>query len=210
MSQRLRAKAERAGSHFQRALAQLPMPTPLPPPAAATAAASPAPAQQGMAGGGSGATDAMRGGLAGGAAAAAAATATLVEISVDLCRTQRLLLEGLGGSAGLAEQDGLLRAGIGYLMRLRPLLGGQQQPPPQGSSGDSSGGAAAAAAVSPFCACIGPPCLRQCVHGASIGGGGGGGGGACCLGPADRDERAAGAEGHAAGVGAGAHEQRGR
>jgi hypothetical protein len=210
MSQRLRAKAERAGSHFQRALAQLPMPTPMPPPAAATAAASPAPTQQGMAGGGSGATDAMRGGPVGGTAAAAAAataTATLVEISVDLCRTQRLLLEGLGGSAGLAEQDGLLRAGIGYLMRLRPLLGGQQQPPPQGSSRDSSGGAAAAA-VSHFCACIGSPCLRQCVHGAPIGGSGGGG--ACCLGPADRGERATGAEGHAAGVGAGAHEQRGR
>jgi hypothetical protein len=36
--------------------------------------------------------------------------------------------------------------------------------------------AAAAAAVSHFCACIGSPCLRQCVHGAPIGGGRGGGG----------------------------------
>eukprot|EP01047_Picozoa_sp_COSAG01_P051454 COSAG01_NODE_5312_length_4341_cov_18.144036_1_plen_164_part_10 len=34
--------------------------------------------------------------------------------------------------------------------------------------------AAAAAAVSHSCACIGSPCLRHCVHGASIGGGGGG------------------------------------
>eukprot|EP01047_Picozoa_sp_COSAG01_P033062 COSAG01_NODE_2417_length_7736_cov_7.862511_6_plen_121_part_00 len=32
--------------------------------------------------------------------------------------------------------------------------------------------AAAAAAVSHSCACIGSPCLRHCVHGASIGGGG--------------------------------------
>jgi hypothetical protein len=32
------------------------------------------------------------------------------------------------------------------------------------------------AAVSRSCACIGSPCLRNCVHGASIGGGGGGGG----------------------------------
>jgi hypothetical protein len=31
-----------------------------------------------------------------------------------------------------------------------------------------------AAAVSRSCACIGSPCLRHCVHGASIGGGGGG------------------------------------
>jgi hypothetical protein len=31
----------------------------------------------------------------------------------------------------------------------------------------------AAAVVSPFLACIGSPCLRHCVHGASIGGGGG-------------------------------------
>eukprot|EP01047_Picozoa_sp_COSAG01_P020067 COSAG01_NODE_1134_length_11558_cov_8.381360_11_plen_100_part_00 len=29
--------------------------------------------------------------------------------------------------------------------------------------------------VSHFCACIGSPCLRQCVHGASIGGDDGGG-----------------------------------
>jgi hypothetical protein len=36
--------------------------------------------------------------------------------------------------------------------------------------------AAAVALVSRSCACIGSPCLRQCVHGASIGGGGGGGG----------------------------------
>jgi hypothetical protein len=35
------------------------------------------------------------------------------------------------------------------------------------------GGGAAAAAVSRSCACIGSPCLRLCVHGASIGGGGG-------------------------------------
>jgi hypothetical protein len=38
------------------------------------------------------------------------------------------------------------------------------------------------AAVSPFCACIGSPCLRQCVHGAPIGaaiGRGGGGHGPC-------------------------------
>jgi hypothetical protein len=35
---------------------------------------------------------------------------------------------------------------------------------------------ARAAAVSHSCACIGSPCLRHCVHGASIGGGGGGGG----------------------------------
>eukprot|EP01049_Picozoa_sp_SAG25_P007205 SAG25_NODE_574_length_6809_cov_44.177943_7_plen_580_part_01 len=34
-----------------------------------------------------------------------------------------------------------------------------------------------AAAVSHSCACIGSPCLRHCVHGASIGGGGGGGDG---------------------------------
>jgi hypothetical protein len=33
----------------------------------------------------------------------------------------------------------------------------------------------AAAVVSPFLASIGSPCLRSCVHGASIGGGGGGG-----------------------------------
>jgi hypothetical protein len=32
-----------------------------------------------------------------------------------------------------------------------------------------------AAAVSHSCACIGLPCLRHCVHGASIGGGGGAG-----------------------------------
>jgi hypothetical protein len=32
------------------------------------------------------------------------------------------------------------------------------------------GGALAAAAVSHSCACIGSPCLRHCVHGASIGG----------------------------------------
>jgi hypothetical protein len=32
------------------------------------------------------------------------------------------------------------------------------------------------AAVSRFFACIGSPCLRRCVHGASIGGGGGCGG----------------------------------
>jgi hypothetical protein len=37
-------------------------------------------------------------------------------------------------------------------------------------------GSAAAARVSPFTACIGSPCLRHCVHGASIGGGKGGGG----------------------------------
>jgi hypothetical protein len=35
--------------------------------------------------------------------------------------------------------------------------------------------AAAAAAVSHSCACTESPCLRHCVHGASIGGGGGGG-----------------------------------
>jgi hypothetical protein len=34
---------------------------------------------------------------------------------------------------------------------------------------------AAAAAVSPLLACIGSPCLRHSVHGASIGGGGGDG-----------------------------------
>jgi hypothetical protein len=33
-------------------------------------------------------------------------------------------------------------------------------------------GEAVAAAVSRSCACIGSPCLRHCVHGASIGGGG--------------------------------------
>eukprot|EP01047_Picozoa_sp_COSAG01_P019109 COSAG01_NODE_1053_length_11913_cov_4.198307_6_plen_79_part_00 len=33
-----------------------------------------------------------------------------------------------------------------------------------------------AAAVSRSCACIGSPCLRRCVHGASIGGRRGGGG----------------------------------
>jgi hypothetical protein len=48
--------------------------------------------------------------------------------------------------------------------------------------------AAAAAAVSLSFACVGSPCLRHCVHGASIGGGGGG----------------AGASGGWAGAGAGA------
>jgi hypothetical protein len=41
--------------------------------------------------------------------------------------------------------------------------------------------AAAAARVSHSCACNGSPCLRHCVHGASIGGGGGGGGGGTLL-----------------------------
>jgi hypothetical protein len=35
------------------------------------------------------------------------------------------------------------------------------------------GGRAVAAAVSRSCACIGSPCLRHCVHGASVGGGDG-------------------------------------
>eukprot|EP01049_Picozoa_sp_SAG25_P009057 SAG25_NODE_866_length_5015_cov_1.822213_3_plen_155_part_00 len=56
---------------------------------------------------------------------------------------------------------------------------------------------AAAAAVSRSCACIGSPCLRQCVHGASIGGGGGVTAGADARrGPgsiAGRDERDSGA-----------------
>jgi hypothetical protein len=34
----------------------------------------------------------------------------------------------------------------------------------------------AQAAASHLCACIGSPCLRQCVHGAPVGGGGGGSG----------------------------------
>jgi hypothetical protein len=39
-----------------------------------------------------------------------------------------------------------------------------------GAGAEHGGGAAAA--VSPFLACIGSPCIRHCVHGASIGGGG--------------------------------------
>eukprot|EP01047_Picozoa_sp_COSAG01_P048020 COSAG01_NODE_4641_length_4858_cov_6.174827_2_plen_168_part_00 len=55
--------------------------------------------------------------------------------------------------------------------------------PTGGAEADSPPQMAAAAAVSHLCACIGSPCLRQCVHGAPIGGrqppsdGGGGGGG---------------------------------
>jgi hypothetical protein len=40
----------------------------------------------------------------------------------------------------------------------------------------STSAAQARSAVSRSYACIGSPCLRHCVHGASIGGGGGGGG----------------------------------
>jgi hypothetical protein len=53
-------------------------------------------------------------------------------------------------------------------------------PPRAGAPGDGAGaeegGEVDAGAVSHFWSCIGSPCLRQCVHGASIGGGGGGGG----------------------------------
>jgi hypothetical protein len=65
-----------------------------------------------------------------------------------------------------------------------------------GGSGGRAASAAAKAAVSHLCACIGSPCLRQCVHGAPIGGGGGGA-------PAARVGVAAGAAG--GGVGAGPH-----
>jgi hypothetical protein len=43
-------------------------------------------------------------------------------------------------------------------------------------------------AVSPFLAWIGSPCLRHCVHGASIGGGGGGGGGGSLQAPEPEPE----------------------
>jgi hypothetical protein len=48
----------------------------------------------------------------------------------------------------------------------RGAITGQQEP----------GGEVRPPAVSHFCACIGSPCLRHCVHGAPIIGGGGGGG----------------------------------
>eukprot|EP01047_Picozoa_sp_COSAG01_P041142 COSAG01_NODE_3513_length_5984_cov_63.855905_4_plen_408_part_00 len=48
----------------------------------------------------------------------------------------------------------------------------------------------AAAAVSHFCACIGSPCLRQCVHGASIGGGGGVSGPVCWMATLFHEEEA--------------------
>jgi hypothetical protein len=67
----------------------------------------------------------------------------------------------------------------------RPGAGGGQATEPQvGEDGGASSEAPAgegegtaeeeAAAVSHSCACIGSPCLRHCVHGASIGGGPGG------------------------------------
>jgi hypothetical protein len=61
-------------------------------------------------------------------------------------------------------------------------------------------GVARAAAVSQSCACIGSLCLRQCVHGGSIGGGGGGGGKF----PRHRRHRAAAAATAAAAAAAGA------
>jgi hypothetical protein len=65
-----------------------------------------------------------------------------------------------------------------------------------------------AAAVSHFCACIGSPCLRRCVHGASIGGGGvarGGGGpargGGAAVAPVGRQTGPASGSAAAAGAG---------
>jgi hypothetical protein len=51
------------------------------------------------------------------------------------------------------------------------LVASVQQPPSLGPDAASAGDLL----VSHSCACIGSPCLRHCVHGASIGGGGGGG-----------------------------------
>jgi monothiol glutaredoxin len=78
--------------------------------------------------------------------------------------------DGVGGGGGglLAAIDAQLlstAAGEGASGVLR------REGPPGGA-----GGQAAALGVSHSCACIGSPCLRHCVHGASIGSGGGGGG----------------------------------
>eukprot|EP01046_Picozoa_sp_COSAG06_P067823 COSAG06_NODE_17756_length_923_cov_0.759709_1_plen_129_part_10 len=76
--------------------------------------------------------------------------------------------------AGPAGNAGSLHGGTGKPASAKQMwVVPQIEPEEEGAAIDSA--AAAAAAVSHLCACIGSPCLRQCVHGASIGGGGGGG-----------------------------------
>eukprot|EP01047_Picozoa_sp_COSAG01_P020065 COSAG01_NODE_1134_length_11558_cov_8.381360_9_plen_231_part_00 len=77
---------------------------------------------------------------------------------------------GVSGRAELAAANETLRQ---ENRGLKEQLAAALQAKRRASGGDgaaaSAAVAAAAAAVSHFCACIGSPCLRQCVHGASIG-----------------------------------------
>jgi hypothetical protein len=76
-----------------------------------------------------------------------------------------------GGSAQ-AEADPMAAAAAGFVGGFR-AAGGEAEWAQQGVGRGAM--AAGRAEVSPFLACIGSPCLRHRVHGASIGGGGGGG-----------------------------------
>jgi hypothetical protein len=81
------------------------------------------------------------------------------------------LLEGLGpGEQALMVDtvDFLLRGERASLQEQYVAAGGDGA----GAGAGGPGADGAPAAVSRLCACIGSPCLRHCVHGASIGGGG--------------------------------------
>jgi hypothetical protein len=82
------------------------------------------------------------------------------------------------GARMTATQAALLRRRADVKRRrLQQVPQGVGSPDEAPEEEEEEEAAAAAGAVRHSCACIGSPCLRKCVHGASIGGGGGGGGG---------------------------------
>jgi hypothetical protein len=127
------------------------------------------------------------GGAGGGGAAAVAcvlAAATLTEIHLcDVCsRPERVLRHNGRGQAYLLAEliEGVEEAVWTLLPDWLPQLYRSLRMAAERGGGGVGGGLRRAdedeeaAAVSRSCACIGSPCLRQCVHGASLGGGGGG------------------------------------
>eukprot|EP01047_Picozoa_sp_COSAG01_P012761 COSAG01_NODE_582_length_15201_cov_7.218315_23_plen_149_part_00 len=84
------------------------------------------------------------------------------------CSGLRLRLREDGSLAPLLLDGGAQEAAA----RAKAAAWGQVPAPPP-ELGELLGELGQPLAVSHFCACIGSPCLRQCVHGAPIGGGSG-------------------------------------
>jgi hypothetical protein len=95
------------------------------------------------------------------------------------CPDNHLRMDGAAESSGAPGVAAAVAAGAGVVSAFALTQAAAKLPWASDSTtarlkqvGQRRGTAAAAAAVSPFLAWIGSPCLRHCVHGASIGGGG--------------------------------------
>jgi hypothetical protein len=110
-------------------------------------------------------------GASGGAAAAAAAAAEAVAVQAAAAAAAAGEELRLAEAAQRQAESGLLQA---QEAKERSELQLPAPEPEPEEAEPEDGEPTTAAAVSRFCACIGSPCLRHCVRGASIGGGGGG------------------------------------